>query len=381
MKLSHSKLSTILTCPMTYYLSYKMGITPKVEKPALSIGSAVHYGIEHNSSDLSVYFEENGILKKDEPYKREQYLAEAMVDGYLEHKNELFDEILKDEETGGKLNLIEETHELYLTAKLKSYTYPVPHEFVGIIDLLLLTDKGFIIIDYKTSSRVPDWNTYIEQLYKYIFIVQDNFPGIPILKIAIINLRKTNITQKKNESIQSFKSRLKMDYSLNDDQFICLHIYNPDSINKNVLDEYVLNLSRMADTAQLIDLNNMWFINYTAANGQYGKSQFWDIFYRTPSCFVLYDIADRIYDEDSNKILTKRDCREIDMKVIDSSNILNKYEQFKVQALAYYSIKKDIDKDDLFIYLKSNFITDDYLLNLYWKTLMYEIENNIIDCN
>ena len=56
MKLSHSKMNTILCCPMTYYLTYEQGIQAKVEKPALAIGSAVHWGIEHDTNDLSEYY-------------------------------------------------------------------------------------------------------------------------------------------------------------------------------------------------------------------------------------------------------------------------------------------------------------------------------------
>ena len=56
MKLSHSKLGVILNCPMTYHLKYEEGISLKVTKSALAIGSAVHWGIEHNSEDLSEYY-------------------------------------------------------------------------------------------------------------------------------------------------------------------------------------------------------------------------------------------------------------------------------------------------------------------------------------
>ena len=37
MKLSHSKLSTILNCPMTYYLSYIEKISLKDKKPPAKI--------------------------------------------------------------------------------------------------------------------------------------------------------------------------------------------------------------------------------------------------------------------------------------------------------------------------------------------------------
>ena len=89
MKLSHSKLSTILSCPMTYYLSYIEGIQPIEEKAALAIGSAVHWGIEHNTEDLTEYYH-----SEESQYTREQLLSEAMVHGYFKHKEEIFNQKL-----------------------------------------------------------------------------------------------------------------------------------------------------------------------------------------------------------------------------------------------------------------------------------------------
>lgn len=57
---SHSKLDTILNCPMSYYLRYVQGISPKKDKPAFEIGSAVHWGIEHDTYDLIDYYSEKG---------------------------------------------------------------------------------------------------------------------------------------------------------------------------------------------------------------------------------------------------------------------------------------------------------------------------------
>ena len=111
MKLSHSKLSTILSCPMTYYLSYVQGISKKEEKSALAVGSAVHWGIEHNTEDLTEYFGSDMSA-----YTRDQLLAEAMVHGYLKHKDELFNEMLSDPETGERLELKEEHPDIKLIA-------------------------------------------------------------------------------------------------------------------------------------------------------------------------------------------------------------------------------------------------------------------------
>ena len=378
MKLSHSSMSCILSCPMTYYLRYKQGIRLKAKKPALQVGSDVHWGLEHATDNLEQYFIDDSRYVKDTTYTREQVLAEAMVHGFLNRKAEIFDKILINPKDGSKLKLVEELHELELTAKLKSYSFDVPNEFMGIIDLLLLVEDEngkmyFIILDYKTSSFEPDWNEYLDQIYRYIFLVQSIYPQVPILKIGIINLIKSKLRWLSGETEASFTRRLRTEYELNTD-LITYHEFETEKLDKQKIDSYILNLSRQADCANAIDLNNTWFINYANAMTKYGKADYYDIFYKTPYAHVMYEIRDDLYDNATNQRLTMRDCKAIDMLVIDHSNVLNKYEQFKAQALAYYSIHNDITKDAFIAELKKSFIVDDELLDAYWSTLMHDIE-------
>jgi len=366
MRLSHSKLGLILDNPMEYYLSYRQGISPKVEKNAFAIGSAVHWGLEHNTEDLTEYFGD-----KDN-YGHDQLLAEAMVHGYLYHKDKIFDELLTKKD-GTKLELLQETHELFIDGKLKSFTNKDSHIFVGIIDLLLLTNEGFIVVDYKTSSSVPDWDNYLEQLYRYIFLLKSEFPELPVIKIAIINLRKTRTKQTRGESNISYLNRLKQDYEINDDAYVNWHIFNPNDLNKQFVDLYIQNLSRMADTASMIDTNNMRYVSYSSTNS-YGGSVYKDIIYHTPDCYVLYNIKDTVWDNYEKEVKSVRDCRPLDMLVVDRNDVLNKYEQFEANAMSLFSVNDNVDKDKLFAYLKKNFVCDDELLEIYWQTLLHKIE-------
>lgn len=364
MELSHSKLNCILNCPMTYYLRYVQGIKLKQTKSALAIGSAVHWGIEHNTDNLEEYFAENGGFKYRDSYTREQLLAESMTFGYLKHKDEIFEQILKNPEDGSRLELLEETHELYIKGKLSGKH---EHDFVGIIDLLLLTNKGFIIIDYKTSSYAPNWEDYKDQLYRYIFEVRSNFPDIPILKIGIINLRKTNIRQKKNENSEQFFNRLKLEYKINDEDYINYHEYLSSEIDDSLVDYYIKNLTKMADFAQNVVDNKQFFINFSNATNNYGKSDYWDIFYHTENAEIFYDIKDYVYDEITETFLTKRDCVPLDMQCIDN-NVLNHYEVFKEELLK----TETQNKYDFFKELSNKFVVDFDLLEKYWLTFIKE---------
>lgn len=373
MKLSHSKLSCILNNPAEYFLIYKEGIYVKEQKNAFTIGTAVHWGLEHNTSNIDEYWEKYSSLKlQKEGYGYDQYLVEAMLEGYFNIKDFLYSQILSDEK-GQKLEILDEMHELTLTGKLHSFIHPdEPHSFLGIIDLLFLTNKGFILIDYKSSSRRPSWDSYLSQLHKYIFLLNSEFPEIPVYKIGIINLRKTMLRQKKDESNEAYYKRLKFEYLMNDDELISYHQFLSSDLDSKKQDEFVTNLSRMADIAEMLDTNNLFYINYSVIDTPY-RSQFWEIYNHIEGCEMLYGIKDYIYDKSSDSIVHYRDCRHIDMLCLDNKNILNKYEQFKAQALALYSITSDIDKNELFAHLKKSFTTDDFLLETYWSTLIYEI--------
>lgn len=387
MRLSHSKLTTLLSCPMTYYLSYVEGISKKETKSALAIGSAVHWGIEHNTENLSEYYKEEGTFKQGDNYTRDQILAEAMVHGYLKHKDALFKQLLTDPKTKEQVTLVDETHELFLSGKLPSKLHSLPHDFVGIIDLLLLTDKGFILIDYKTSSMVPDWDNYLDQIYRYIMLLNSTFPDVPVYKIGIINIRKTGIRQKKNETEFEFTQRLRFEYELNDENYINYHEYLPEELNQDHIKDYIDNLSKMADAGETIVNNKMWFINYSAANGTYGKSDFWDIFYKTRDAYLLYKIKDPIWNDELNSTQDYRDCRPLDMMVIDKQDVMNHISEFE-QELSYYVEVNDINaklqrgelkslddiRDTFFDYLNKYFICDNELLEQYWKTLKISSE-------
>ncbi len=362
MKLSHSKLSTILTCPMTYYLSYIEGISPVTEKSALYVGSAVHWGIEHNTEDLTEFFD-----SENDEYTRDQMLSEAMVHGYLKHKDKIFNQILT-RPNGTKMKLLDEKHELYATGKLHS---EVDHDFVGVIDLLLTTEDGFVVIDYKTSSNIPNWDEYLEQIYRYVFLLRNEFPDIPVAKIGVVNIRKTQIRQKKTENALEFLHRMKLEYELNTDEYVNYHEYSTENLDKDRIENYIKNLCKMADAAHTISREKLWYINYSAANGIYGKSQYWDIFYHTPDAHLLYKIKDTWLEDD--EVTDTRFCVPIDMMVIDHDNVMNHYDKYKLER----QMCKHISMESFEKSLHENFICDDSLLTVYNEMYSREFPNRI----
>ncbi len=383
MRISHSKLTTILNCPKTYYLNYKQGIKLKVEKPAFAIGTAVHWGLEHDTDDLEPYYMESASAKQRISYGKEEFMAEGMVHGFLKHKDEIYDEILTDvNDENKRYSIVSTDKEIELIANIPSIKYKdenLIHEFQGFIDLLFtVSDEdgnlGFIIIDYKTSSQTPVWEKYLDQIYRYIMLLKHNFPDMPIFKIGIINLRKTGIRQLKNENAESYLKRVKDEYELNEDDLINTHMFEPNKLDPVLIDEYIKNLTNMIDAAETIDREHLFYINYANADGMYGKSVYYDIFYHTPDAEMLYTIRDTIYDEYEDKIVYKRDCLGIDMKTIDDNpeKIMNKFDIFKQEVESILSTNENSTKESIFDIIKNKYIYDESLLERYWITLEKE---------
>lgn len=370
---SHSSLNTIMNNPAEFYLVYKCGIKPKQEKTALSLGSAVHWGLENNTDDLTEFYNEKGSFKQWNSYTEEQLLAECIVGAYLRKKDDIYKEILKDDETGKVLDILDEIHELKLNLKLPSTSFETDNQFLGIIDLLLLTDKGWILIDYKTSSQKVDYDEYKSQLYKYIQLLQFNFPDVPIYKIGIINLRKTQIRRKKGENDESFKRRIKLEYDLEENDLIEFHTYKRNEFDENQLKDFSETLSKEIDAARLIESNNLFFVNYSNIKGMYGPSQYYDIFYKTKDNYMLYLIKDTIYDKDFEEMKEYRDCEPLDMMCLDTNiRILNKYDLF-VEELEHMPVPTTA-KDSIFTNLKKKYMCSDKLLNIYYDT--YTLKSN-----
>lgn len=367
-KFSHSKLTTILNCPMSYHLRYELGISPKFTKPALSIGSAVHFGLENNNSScLDEYYLQYNNYKQDE-----KILAKAMVDGFLLHKPKIFEKIL------GDAKLLDEQHELYVTGKLKSNLVDY-NEFVGIIDLLLTTNKGFIIVDYKTSSRTPEWSTYLDQLYRYCFLLKQHFPEIPILKIAIINLKKSKISRKYGENDESFYKRIFLDYELNEESNIDCHIYNSEEFLTEELDSYIENLARMCDCALSIVNSKSYYINYNTID-DYGGSDLKELLLNHSGAYTLYNIKDKCYNPLTGKVEETRDMRQIDTDCIygNAKEVTCRYSNFLDTISLYKQMfnTSEVDKDLFFDFLSiewEGLEIDKELLEDYWLT--YEIES------
>lgn len=386
MHLSHSGLQLLLTCPASYFLSKKQGISLKKESTALQVGSAFHWGCEHNTEDLKEYLNElDPFQTKYNDFTKEVALATGMCHGYLMQKDKIYKKILTDYDGVTPVNLIEEYHELDLLCELPSLRFEKSHEFHGIIDLLMLTDKGWIILDYKTSSQRPDFDKYLDQVLRYCWMIEQKFPEFPIYKVGIINVRKTGLRLKQNENAENYAMRIKREYDFADCDLIEYHEFTSEDFEKSKMDLYIKNLSRMADFAQEIEDNNFWFINYGNAVSVYGKSEFWDLFYKTKDCKYLYKVHDPMFNDDLNEISEYRDATDLDINSLEVENPLNHYSAFKGWILNTKPLQTPVEflknpefyRASLFELVKKSYTTDDELLIKYWNEFLRTLPDEL----
>jgi len=341
MKFSHSKLKLFFNCPMTYHLKYDLGIIPKNKSQALTDGEAIHWGLEHGTSDLSEFYKENHNLKN---FKNgdNQILEEVIVDAFLKNKEMIFDKILTDEK-GNKLELLEEVHELELSGELEGYNPFIENNtFTGIIDLLLLTNKGFIIVDYKTSSSKPDFNQYLSQLYKYIYLCKSEFADIPVYRIAIINLQKSKLKRKGTQTELQYQKQLEKEYIIAGDKedLIRINIFDRDIISDEEINKAIIDLKNQCNYVVVVSnackLNNVFYTNWDYAKA-YGGSPYLELLERRLGCHTLYNIKDKYIE--NGKIVDTRPMRPIDVEAIDNPKYLNicRYDNYK-KVLEDYEI-------------------------------------------
>jgi len=371
---SHSSSSMLISNPAEFFLNYIEGIKPITESKALAIGSAVHHGIEVNDSNLDAYVKETGGFEAVGGYSTEQLLAECMVEAYLKKKDQLFDQILTMKD-GTKAKLLEEMHEIKLDEKIGD------NLFTGIIDLLLLVEwngkKYFIVVDYKTSSMEPSYEQYLDQVYRYIYLLKKEFPDVPVVKIGIINLRKTMIRPKKNENEESYRNRIRIEYD--NENLVNYFEYLQEDLDPIRLQAYFSNLERTVNFVQSVYDNKQWFINYAALTSKYGKSQYYDIFMHTPDAHQLFKIKDTIINEENwneEELTEYRPCLPIDMEVLEKTNVMNHYKKYK-ELYKKAESNPLFSKDEFTKEVKKDYLTDDSLLESYNKTIEFEKKKGI----
>lgn len=188
-KYSHSKISTFMACPKKYDYIYNQKLKPIGHKEPLILGSAVHKGIEYGDPIKAVEYLNSIENEASEQNETLKVIAEAMVTGYLK----LF----------GRRDI--KKREMIVDVPIGDGDY-----LYGIVDEIEQQDDLLFICDIKTTSSIGDPLKYKDQLLKYYYAAKKQ--GFDVDGIKVRMIKKPGIRQKKNETIEQFRSRILDEY-------------------------------------------------------------------------------------------------------------------------------------------------------------------------
>ena len=207
--LTQSSLRTLGSCEEKYRLRYIEGLRSSAYKPALTIGSAFHEGVEHQSADVAekCYRDARGSSWTEaerEGLERDVAIIRAMVGGALEkwviwpEKSEremAFELPLRNPATGAA---------------------STRHVFSGVFDGLWKDLGGRpVLLEMKTTGRLDaDYIRRLDldpQISAYCHAAS-LLLGEPVREVAYRIVRKPSIRQRKSETVEEYADRVTADY-------------------------------------------------------------------------------------------------------------------------------------------------------------------------
>lgn len=183
MRFSYSRVECFNKCPYQFKLRYldKLECLPNTDDAAnaLFIGSGMHKAIETTTKvGISEYFANYPIIS-------DLHINEVM-----------------------KIEFLAPKVQALLVDKLISSEYKLEcDDFLGFIDCLVTFDDGtYGIYDYKYSNNVENYLKSGQlHVYKYYF---EHLTGHKVSKLGYIFIPKTQIRQKKTETLAQFRERI-----------------------------------------------------------------------------------------------------------------------------------------------------------------------------
>lgn len=226
MRFSHSRVETYKQCPFKFklrYLDQLETLQNDDPKNALILGNSLHHGIENSAeSGLKKYFNSYPIIS-------DFHINESIV---LEKQINNVRELIKDSNV---------EHEF----KIES------NDFLGFIDLVEHNPNGSVnLYDFKYSNNVENYLKSPQlHIYKYYYEKQT---GLHVERLFYIFIPKLWIKQKKDETLEQFRARLKdetKDPFIVEIEFDGKHVAQFLTDQHEILNatEYPKNISRLCD--------------------------------------------------------------------------------------------------------------------------------------
>lgn len=191
MRVSYSQIGTFEQCPYKWYLRYieqLETLEPNEPDNALILGNALHKGMELRDVQAGVDYYREQLNIYDDRAVNEEIKLRAMIAKGLEIVPEGFTE----------------------------QALEAPEEFKGFIDLLVPTEQDkpislmYDMYDYKyANAKSADKYRNSSQLSVYKWYLERLNPAIKVRNMYFVLFPKVSIRQKKTETLDGFRRRLR----------------------------------------------------------------------------------------------------------------------------------------------------------------------------
>ena len=203
---TNSRLKAYQSCPMLEKFRYRDCLVPKGKREALRFGSAIHKGLEMWSVEAAL--EE---LKFDFPTSTEEANEQEIIRGKVRAMlNGYFKRFEPFEEHEPELQFDIGTRYPTKSGMRRSNRI----KLCGKIDDLAMIDGKLWVVEYKTAGQID--KSYFDRLYvdsqiTFYMLAAKRIDLNPVGVLYRI-LKKPQLRQKQNETIDAFIERLEADY-------------------------------------------------------------------------------------------------------------------------------------------------------------------------
>lgn len=203
--LTHSHMQLRKNCPVAEHYRYERGLVRRAQSASLTIGSAVHRGIETGKVEEALRMFEGvypSTQADQDAHEVMMATVEAMLTGYFA-AYEPFDSY--EAEIPFQVPIINPD------TKARSKTF----DLAGKVDGLTKIDGQWWICEYKTTSQLT--RAYIDrlqldtQITTYMYGLQ-RLRSIKVAGVIYRIIKKPTIRQKQTETASQFRERVVEDY-------------------------------------------------------------------------------------------------------------------------------------------------------------------------
>lgn len=263
--MSHSRINCFKQCPKMFEYKYIKHLFPLESSGALNLGKAFHRGIELNSAeDLAKELDESDYFTEEN--ETEKVIALAMVEAFLKRFP--------------NHNTPDVQHEVHIEI-------PIGDEiFQMYADALKITEKGIILREYKTASRIDvayiDKLKFNDQISRYCVAIE-KFYNKPVIGIEYYIVKKPLLRLKSNESLEQYRERL-VERIMDEDSIVFVELSRTKEDLQETYDDLVYDIDVIKNTTRYTKCLN--------SCSTYGVCPYLSLCAKEPDADLLYIVKE-----------------------------------------------------------------------------------------